>query len=634
MGVPETIPVPQGLKRPCCASQEIVVPGEECDDIRVGALLPVPEEILRWLDEIPPSSDPLDVSMMVLRVIVRLKERGDEEKIEGTIRALAPLEFWTGKPKEAPWNSYFLPQRKAENGREEYPCLAKLNSDDVEEWARLADVLKRAAVRARFADAIWELGKLLGSPRNDLHRYGQLAAELYLEAAGGATATAQNSLLFLEILVRSISLGIQFRRPELIERGFRRMLGFAAAAEQAHLGLWTAPFDRLIGLKGLTDSQRQEILEHHEKRLNASIAASDWYQIMMAGGALAKYFHDHKNYTREKEITLACGEAVLEIAAGMDATHATHHIGNVLQWYRQVGLRKDAERVRVLLEKTAKGVIGEMKRRRLAVPIDRERIERKIAERLNVLQPLVALYRVAEWCVPSPQTLKKLLDEGGFIAHRIMPTEIIGQMGLPVGIVSTDEDEDGHIVMRMAEQMNFTAMLFLSGIEDWKKKFELGSLPDAPNFFDCPLIPADRVSLYREGMAAFDAEDYVKCIHVLVPQVENSLRELLRILGGSETKTDDEGAFQLKNMNDVLHEPQVRDALDEKLWSFLKVLYADKRGINLRNIVAHGIAPVEAFNCVNAGLVIQSIVLLSMIRPEALHIPEDEAPERTPENLG
>jgi lysyl-tRNA synthetase class 1 len=135
-------------------------------------------------------------------------------------------------------------------------------------------------------------------------------------------------------------------------------------------------------------------------------------------------------------------------------------------------------------------------------------------------------------------------------------------------------------------------------------------------------------------MAAFDAEDYVKCIHVLVPQVENSLRELLKILGGSETKTDDEGAFQLKNMNDVLHEPQVRDALDENLWSFLKVLYADKRGINLRNIVAHGIAPVEAFNCVNAGLVIQSIVLLSMIRPEALHIPEDEAPERTPENLG
>ena len=609
--------------------------GEECDDSRAEAFLPLPDDILLWLDEEDPSSDPLDVSMIVSRVFVRLKERGTaEETNESTVRILAPLEFWTHGPKKSPWKSYFSPRLKAENGRDEYPCLAKMNFHDVEEWARLADLLKCTVVRARFADAVWELGKLLESSRNDLHRYGQMAAELYLDTAD-ATATPQNNRLFLDILARSISLGIQFRRPELSERGFRRMLGFAAAAEQAHLGLWTAPFDRLIGLKGLSDCQRQQILEHHEKRLNASIENRDWYQIMMAGGAIAKYFHDHKNYTRAKGVALACGEAVLGIADSMNASLATHHIGDVLQWYRQVGLREDAERVRVLLERRAKAVIGEMKPLRIEVPIDRERIERGIAERLDVRYPIVALYRLGEWCLPSPRSLKKLLDEGEFMAHRIMPTEIIGHMGLPVGMIGTyDEDEEGHIVMRVAEQMNFNAMVFLSGIEDWKRKFELGGLPDTPSIFDCSLIPADRVSLYREGMSAFDAEDYVKCIHDLVPQVENSLRELLKLLEVSETKTDDEGSVELKNMNDVLHEPRVREALDEKLWTFLKVLYADKRGINLRNFVAHGIAPVEAFNRINAGLVVQSVVLLSAIRPEAVHIPEDEAPEGSAEDLG
>jgi hypothetical protein len=167
--------------------------------------------------------------------------------------------------------------------------------------------------------------------------------------------------------------------------------------------LWTAPFDRLIGLKGLSDCQRQQILEHNEKRLNASIENRDWYQIMMAGGALAKYFHDHKNYTRAKEVALACGEAVLGIADSMNASLATHHIGDVLQWYRQVGLREDAERVRVLLERRAKAVIGEMKPLRIEVPIDREWIDRGIAERLDVPYPIVALYRLGEWCLPSPQ---------------------------------------------------------------------------------------------------------------------------------------------------------------------------------------------------------------------------------------
>jgi hypothetical protein len=96
------------------------------------------------------------------------------------------------------------------------------------------------------------------------------------------------------------------------------MLGFAAAAEQAHLGLWMAPFDWLKGLKGLGDCQRKQILEHHEKRLNPSVSNRDWYQIIMACGMLAKYLHDHKNYKRAMEVALACGEAVLGTANGMN----------------------------------------------------------------------------------------------------------------------------------------------------------------------------------------------------------------------------------------------------------------------------------------------------------------------------
>jgi hypothetical protein len=195
---------------------------------------------------------------------------------------------------------------------------------------------------------------------------------------------------------------------------------------------------------------------------------------------------------------------------------ATHHIGNVLQWYRQAGLREDAERVRVLLESRAKAVLSEMKPQRFEFPVDREEIERAIVVLLDVPHPIVALYRLAEWWLPRPEGIKKLLDEGGLIVHRIMPTQIIGHMGLPVGMIGTDdEDQEGHIIMRMRDPMNLNAMVFLSGIEEWKKKFELGGLPETPNIFDCLLIPADRISLYREGLAAFDAHDYVKCIHVL-----------------------------------------------------------------------------------------------------------------------
>jgi len=43
--------------------------------------------------------------------------------------------------------------------------------------------------------------------------------------------------------------------------------------------------------------------------------------------------------------------------------------------------------------------------------------------------------------------------------------------------------------------------------------------------------------LFEEGFAAYANGDFVKAIHVLIPQVENSLRELLKMLDLPTTKT-------------------------------------------------------------------------------------------------
>ena len=87
-------------------------------------------------------------------------------------------------------------------------------------------------------------------------------------------------------------------------------------------------------------------------------------------------------------------------------------------------------------------------------------------------------------------------------------------------------------------------------------------------------------------------------------------------------------------MYDCLNEKGVREALEDKLWYFLKALYVDNRGLNLRNVMSHGIAEYEAFNKLNAALVVQSVVLLSIVRPSAVTLAKeeteqagDEAPE-------
>jgi hypothetical protein len=72
---------------------------------------------------------------------------------------------------------------------------------------------------------------------------------------------------------------------------------------------------------------------------------------------------------------------------------------------------------------------------------------------------------------------------------------------------------------------------------------------------------------------------------------------------------------------------RLRRALEDKVWYFLKSLYVDDRGLNLRNLMSHGIAGYETFDKLNAALVVQSVVLLSIVRPSAVTLEAEETNE-------
>lgn len=582
------------------------------------------EYVTSWLNECD-STNRIELYLISSHVFDRLRERGTSRaEIDRIFRSLAPLEFHECHAVTSPWDSFFAPKMAAEEGRDEFPNLALLNSENVDEWAEVAESVEHPLLKARFADAVWELGRRLGSARKDRYRFGRIASESYLELAG---RTGDNPLEIINASARNIRLAIKLGAGDLVDHGFEFLMQYADSVEQAHVGLWSAPFDRLLGLNGLSEEQRERILDRHTQRFSATVAGGDIFRMEVIGPSFAKYFHDRRQYQRAKEITFAYGEAILKSAASLNASLATHHIEGVLEAYRRVGLKEETDRVRLLLEEKGKGVIAEMKSQRFEIRLDLEAINTAIAEMIDVSNPLVALYRLANNCAPHPEKFEAEFEAAteGLLYHRLIPVSIIGDDGLTVTTIETyDQDKEGRLVMEFARDMNLKTTFFLSGLEEWKKKFELGGIPDTPSLFDSLLIPPDRVTLFREGLLAFEQEDYVKCIHVLVFQVENSLRELLRILGRPVSKSTDDGN-QPKNMNDVLYDPVVKDALDPKLWSFLKVLYTDNRGMNLRNLVAHGVAPAAAFNRVNASLVVQSVVFLALIRDKATYVVGDQA---------
>ncbi len=381
------------------------------------------------------------------------------------------------------------------------------------------------------------------------------------------------------------------------------------------------------------DSDYPDLAGLDASAVDESVRRRDLHSSTMAGQALAQYHYVRQNYDRAKEATRAYGELKLELTTTMTASIAVHHISDVLEDYRRQGLREDADRVRLLLEERGKGVAAEMKRIWIPIRIDSENVERFTREVLNVDDPYVALFRVAYSTLPNVDLIRGQLDARaeGFLMRHLIPTSITGDNGLPVAVVNTyDDDQHGNLVMETARAMNFDSVYLLNSLDEWKKKFDIEGIQETPDLYDSPLIVEDRIPFFRDGLAAYEAGDYLKAIHVLIPQVENCLRRLLELLNLSPTKSSDEGdgTYELKNMYDCLNEKDVREALEDKLWYFLKALYVDNRGLNLRNVMSHGIAEYEAFNKLNAALVVQSVVLLSIVRPSAVTL-AGKKPEET-----
>jgi hypothetical protein len=108
-----------------------------------------------------------------------------------------------------------------------------------------------------------------------------------------------------------------------------------------------------------------------------------------------------------------------------------------------------------------------------------------------------------------------------------------------------------------------------------------------------PFIPQGREPLYARGLLAGLHGDPVIAAYLLIPQLENSLRHLLKqhgfIASKSEVIQDD------YLLNKVLYSPDLKEVLTEDIILILKGLLVERMGANIRNEICHGLFDYSQF---------------------------------------
>ena len=118
----------------------------------------------------------------------------------------------------------------------------------------------------------------------------------------------------------------------------------------------------------------------------------------------------------------------------------------------------------------------------------------------------------------------------------------------------------------------------------------------APIVSNNPLVPWGREMIYAKGLYAGLSGNFIEAAHLLVPQLENSIRHVLYQVGAIPSGLDAKGIQNEYDLNRTLYMPELKQLLGETSVFDLQGLLVERLGTNFRNNMAHGLYGYDAFS--------------------------------------
>lgn len=541
--------------------------------------------------------------------------------------------------EESPWGTQYGPTITAQkpDGTPMYlPDVAEIDSDIVAHWETRATTAHHPMLRARYADIVWDLKKhVTGTPPNVL--FAQRAIDAYRDAvAAGRYKTPQIQAVFA--FRRALRLALMINDALRIQECKDAIIRVFDGAPPGHHGVWITLYDTLVESKKacLSTTETDHLLQVVETRLTACATMGtdhfDPWGAEAAARRLAAHYERQGRKADVQRVIRTYGSAFEQLAAQAGPMMAMGWLQPVYDEYRNRGMHEDAARVQAASAEKGQHVKEDLKQVTAKVELSPEQLQ-QIIENLTEGTPRDALLRIAAEFIPKTEKIKAFLQElltTAPLMARIGVTRVVNDhFAAQAG--SIEKDPEGRLIMQLAGHIEFQN-LFLHQTIDRLRTNGVSTETIMAVLDESPVFPVERRALIAEGVQAHLDRDHTKAIHVIIPQIEQALRQLLILMNVSILKTGRNGTMQYKNLNDILREPAIKDALGEDLRLYLLTFLADERGQNIRNNVCHGLAPASQFNERLADQTLHALLAVGLVRKKTPDQPAPSAPATVDEH--
>jgi hypothetical protein len=536
-------------------------------------------------------------------------------------------------PDDGEDNEWFVPMSAGTNEdgtRWEWPSIRRVDEKMLKYWSDRVRIAKHPVMRARYAGVIWEFTQTVTGKKPEVE-IARALIDASIEMSERnchkhPVDTARNLAHSLRVAISISDRGrIERVRDAIIE--YEKKVG-----DDDKQGLWGRAFDLLYSNKKtlLTEPQRQSLISALEDRLerisNPEIAGSahDPWGAEAAGQRLAT----HYRRIGSKEDVLRVLNKVLRAFE-----HLAKQANPMLAqgWYQQMellfrnfGLAEEASEIRRKVRELGPAAQKSMAKHEHKIEIPREEMEGYVNEMMGgSLEDAISNFITHN--LPrrheTEKELKQLAQKA--VMMFLVRRKIVDYKGRPVvALGSLEEDLEGHVVDHTRQSIAMMGIYMRLVIEEMIKRYKLDANIILGWIDESPAFDSSKRPLLQRGLEAYFAKDSVIALHLLVPQIEDAVRTLLELLGGDVYRPNRQGGMDLRTMDDLLRDPLAVQFLSPDVAEYFRVLYTDRRGVNLRNYLSHGMLPAPVFGIGLADRVFHTIVMLAHIRAEKQGQPE------------
>jgi hypothetical protein len=505
--------------------------------------------------------------------------------VQAETMAFQFLENGTGKASV--WGTYYQPEIFQVNGETilQFPDIALVDQGMLDYWIGRAKTSNHPILKARYSGLVCDFTMRVTGLRAPVELVKVCTENLIAIYRHNMTNSAVAGKFRIE---RALNFAITDNQKAAKKEIKELLLANDAAIPVDEVrNIWASSFDLLVNRKPVQVDAVEEltVVQLLESRLEA-LASLDPWASKAAAERLAGYYQKKGLASEVTRVLYKLGEAYDKYIATVPAIQVAGHLQEMMLIYRYFQLNDEANQLMVRIRQASKNADEEFKKISVSGEFETKELE-AYANKVLKYDGDAMFARIIKAQTMEISELREDLDrtiEAHPIRYYVSNSIVDKQNRVIAKIKPISETKDDHLVNHYYRTLQMTAAVYLHFIFAVGKRDGKLTTETVMDFLgkSC-IIKTDRHELIKTGINAFFESHYLVCIHLLIPQFEEALRNLLEANGGNIlTYIDD--TYPVKTFAHVLGDPIVAKAFGDDLVYYFKMLFVDGKSTSFTKL--------------------------------------------------